>query len=100
MQKNAREFKELVFDLMSGSLDLKNYPVAESEYVENEFSKGSFCDEGYERVYRANRRLCERLGVEEDKDVECIIDDLIDVGRYLALKMYDYGIMFSELQSE
>ena len=47
MQKDAREFKELIFDLMNDSLDLKNYPVAESKYVENEFSKGSFCDEAY-----------------------------------------------------
>lgn len=96
MQRNAKEFKELIFDLMNGSLDLENYSVAESEHVKDEFSKGSFCDEVYERVYRTNQRLCERLGVAEDKDVESIIYDLMCIGRHLALKMYDYGMLFSE----
>ena len=100
MQRDTKEFKELIFDLMIGSLDLKNYPVTESDYVENEFSQGSFCDETYERIYEANRRLCERLGVEEDKDVESIIEGLMDVGKHLALKMYDYGALFSERQAE
>ena len=69
MQKDANEFKELIFELMSGSLDLSRCPVKESEYVENEFSEGSFCEAMYEKVYHANCRLCERLGVEEDRDV-------------------------------
>lgn len=99
MQKNANEFKELIFDLMSGSLDLDCCPVKESEYVENEFSEGSFCESMYDEVYRANCRLCERLGVEEDKDVEKIIGNLIDISRHLALKMYDYGALFSGAQA-
>ena len=69
--------------------------MEESKYVKNEFSLGGFCDEAYQRVYNANRRLCERLGVEEDKDVESIITDLLDIGEYLALKMFDYGCFFS-----
>ncbi len=95
MQKNANEFKELIFELMSGSLDLSCCRVEESEYVENEFSEGSFCEEMYEKVYHANCRLCERLGVEEDRDVESIIGNLIDIGKHLAMKMYDYGALFS-----
>ncbi|MEZ3436659.1 MAG: hypothetical protein K1W34_19030 [Lachnospiraceae bacterium] len=95
MQKSDEEFKRRVFDLMNGSLNLEQYPVEESKYVKNEFSLGGFCDEAYQRVYNANRRLCERLGVEEDKDVESIITDLLDIGEYLALKMFDYGCFFS-----
>lgn len=97
MRKKDEEFKKMVFDLMSGLLDLEKYPVEESKYVKNEFSVGGFCDEAYRRVYNANRRLCERLGVEEDSDVEGIITDLMDIGEYLALKMYDYGRFFSAL---
>lgn len=95
MRKNDEEFKKLVFDLMNGLLDLEEYPVEESKYVKNEFSVGEYCEEAYRRVYNANRRLCERLGVEEDSDVESIITDLMDIGEYLALKMYDYGKFFS-----
>lgn len=95
MRKNDEQLKVLVFDLMNGILDLEHYPVEESKYVKNEFSVGAFCEKAYKRVYDANRRLCERLGVEEDRDVESIINDLIDIGEYLALKMYDYGQFFS-----
>ena len=100
MQKNANEFKELIFDLMSGSLDLNCCPVKESEYVEIEFSDGSFCELMYDEVYHANCRLCERLGVSEDKDVEKIIGNLVDIGRHLALKMFDYGTLFSDMQAK
>ena len=95
MQKNDEDFKKLVFDLMNGSLNLEQYPVEESKYVKNEFFLGGFCDEAYRRVYNANRRLCKKLGVEEDRDVESIITDLIDIGEYLAMKMYYYGKFFS-----
>lgn len=100
MQTNANEFKELIFDLMSGSLDLSCCQIKESEYVENEFSEGSFCESMYEQVYHANCRLCERLGVEEDKDVESIIGNMMDIGKHLAMKMYDYGILFSQSMDE
>ncbi len=97
MRKNDEELKRLVFELMNGLLDLERYPVEESQYVKNEFSVGAFCEEMYGKVYNANRRLCERLGVEEDGDIESIISNLMDIGEYLALKMYDYGKLFSAL---
>lgn len=100
MQQNADELKELIYELMSGSLDLNRCPVKESEYVENEFSEGSFCEAMYEKVYRANCRLCERLGVEEDKDIESIIVSLMEIGKHLAMKMYDYGVLFSQHTEE
>lgn len=95
MRKNDEELKRLVFELMNGLLDLERHPVKESQYVKNEFSIGRFCEEAYGEVYNANRRLCERLGVEEDHDVESIITNLMDIGEYLALKMYDYGRFFT-----
>lgn len=49
----------------------------------------------YEEVYKANRRICERLGVEEDKEVELTISNLINIGKHLSMKMYDYGVFFS-----
>lgn len=45
----------------------------------------------YSRVYDANVRLCERLGVEEDTDVNIIIDSMNEITRILVMKMYDYG---------
>lgn len=95
MKKEENEFKKTIFELMNGLLNLESYPVTESKYVANEFEEGKFCDIAYEEVYNANRRLCQRLGVEEDQDIETIINNLLDISEYLCYKMYDYGSFFS-----
>lgn len=95
MESIDERFKKIIYELMSGSWDLEEYPVFEGEYVRNEFSAGLFCDEAYEKVRLANSRLCERLGVQEDPDIEMIISNLLNIGEYLAMKMYDYGVFFS-----
>lgn len=80
---------------MNGSLDLEKYPVPESKIVENEYEEGKVCGVLYREVYYANRRVCEKLGVEEDSDVEIIIRNLLEIAEYQSLKMYDYGRTFS-----
>ena len=95
MKKNNEEFKQLVYDLMFGSLDIKRYPIEESKYVKNEFEEGRFCMKAYTEVFEANSRLCERLGVQEDRDAEILITNLLDIAQYLSKKMYDYGVLFS-----
>ncbi|MEZ3435015.1 MAG: hypothetical protein K1W34_10430 [Lachnospiraceae bacterium] len=95
MKKDSVEFKKRVFDLMNGSLDLEKYPVPESKIVENEYEEGKVCGVLYREVYYANRRVCEKLGVEEDSDVEIIIRNLLEIAEYQSLKMYDYGRTFS-----
>lgn len=93
---NQEEWKEMVYDLMNGVYDLEQYPMEESSYIKDEFAKGKYCQKAYEEVYAAKQRLNKRLEKVEDKDVELIIARLQDIGRYLALKMYDYGKKFSE----
>jgi len=36
-----------------------------------------------------------RVGVNEDEDVELIIDNLLQIGKHLSLKMFRYGIALS-----
>lgn len=95
MKVKNEEWKQLIYDLMNGSLDIEHYPIEESEYVANEFAEGTFCSKTYAKVFEANCRLCERLGVDEDEDVEIIVTGLMNIGEYLSKKMYDYGILFS-----
>ena len=76
---NNEDFKQLIYDLMNGSRNLKEYPVIESKYVENEFGQNKFYNRAYEEIYKANQRLCRRLNAEEDTDVECIISNLLDI---------------------
>ena len=42
-------------------------------------------------MYQAERNLCERLGEDEDEDVETILNGMERVARVLAMKMYEYG---------
>lgn len=94
MDKEREGLKEMVYDLMNGSLDLDLCTAPEKELVADEYAAGSKCDQLYEEAYEANRRICQRLGVEEDRDVEIIIRNLLDIGKHLSMKMYDYGAYF------
>ena len=93
---DKEEWKVLVYDLMNGHYDLKRYPMEESAYIADEFSEGEFCEKAYDAAYRAKQRLCQRLHTVEDADVELIFSNLQAIGRYLAMKMYDYGEQFSQ----
>lgn len=59
--------------------------------VENLFEEGSRCDGLYQEIYEANLRLCQRLGVEEDRDVQTIIDSFWEITKLVGEKMYRYG---------
>lgn len=90
------EWKELVFDLMNGNYNLEQYPMEESTYIADEFSDGAFCERAYDTAYKAKQRLYKRLEVTEDEDMELIFANLQAIGRYLAMKMYDYGEKFAQ----
>lgn len=83
--------KQLIYELMTGVYDLQQVQFPENKHVEDEFAEGKPCAELYRCVYEANRRICDRLCVDEDKDVETIITCMNDISRILAMKMYDYG---------
>lgn len=100
MDRNSSEFKQLVYDLMNGSIDLKEFPIKESRYIADEYGEGKYCEEKYQQIYNANRRLCERLKIPggEDDDVECIISGLLDIQKHLCMKMYEYGRLFALME--
>ena len=94
--------KQLIYDLMIGLYDLELVDFPESKIVEDEFEEDKPCSELYGHVCDANKRLCERLGVQEDKDVDIIINCMFDISRILAMKMYDYGMkreMFDQIDN-
>ena len=76
---------------MNGSIDLERFPYPAGKIVANEFAEGKECEKLYGEVYEANRRICSRLGVDEDQDVETIISCMDDICRILAYRMFDYG---------
>ena len=78
---------EMVYDRLLGH----NLLTVDAHGVENLFEDGSRCDELYQEIYEANLRICQRLGVEEDRDVQEIIDAFWEITRLVGEKMYHYG---------
>ncbi len=83
--------KEQIFEKMNGFLAEGMLSLPEQAAVEDEFAEGKECCLLYEGVYRARKNLCERLGGDEDEDVETILNGMERIARVLALKMYEYG---------
>lgn len=62
--------------------------------VENLFAEGAPCDRLYEQIYDAKLRICQRLGADEDNDIELILDSFDQITRLVAEKMFHYGTYF------
>lgn len=83
---------ENVYEAVCGAYADEADYVIQNVQIKNEFAEGQPCSEAYKRVYEANRRLCARLGVDEDPDVEMIIDSMLDINRIVNEKMFKYGL--------
>ena len=87
---------ENVYEAVCGEYADEADYVIQNVRIENECEEGKPCSEAYKRVYESNRRLCERLGVDEDPDVESIINYMFDITRTVAEKMFAYGAALGE----
>lgn len=96
MKNESTEFKKKIYELMTGELDLEQYPVEESAVVKDEFLKGMPCEKAYRQMYEAKCHLYRKMGVTEEEDIEIIINSLLKITEHLSYKMYDYGALFSK----
>lgn len=87
---------ENVYEAVCGEYADEADYVIQNVKIENEFEEGKPCSEAYKQVYAANRRLCERLGVDEDPDVEMIIDSMFEITRTVGEKMFEYGAVYEK----
>ena len=83
--------KEQIFEKMNGFLAEGSHSLQGGTAIEDEFAEGKECCLLYEGVYQAGRNLCERLGEDEDSDVETILNGMERITRLVSLKMYEYG---------
>lgn len=63
-------------------------------WVEDAAEMGTPSMDLYGRAVEHAWEVSERLGAEEDPQVEQIIQDLLELQRMLCLKMFDYGRMW------
>ncbi len=96
MREKRTEFRELVYELVCGNLELDDKAAQKYSMIKDEFREGSECTLAYNRMLDAYSRICLRQQEPEweDPDVEIIINELMDMGKRIALKMFDYGILF------
>ena len=86
-----KPFVDLVYDTLVVGVR-KEYRMPGVEYA---FDDGYVCLELYGKALDAYRRLCDRLGVEdEDDDVEEIFSAFLEIDREIAYRMYRYGAEF------
>lgn len=83
--------KEMIYDMMNGFIDLEKITEPLDMEVQNEFCNGRECEKILGRVYHAKSKLGERLGNDEDDDVEQIINGMDEIAKILSFKMYEYG---------
>ena len=62
--------------------------------VENAFAPGSYCDRRYQDMMDCRQRLYDRLGSEEDEDVEALIMAMESIQTALCIKMFRLGLRF------
>ena len=65
--------------------------IVPCEGVTDEYAPGSYCDRLYCAAWEARNRLTDRLGAEEDADLEVIFDSFCDITFHLCRRMYQYG---------
>ena len=97
MNKNSQEFKTMVYELMNGFLTEDEAAINKALGVHNEFEEGKLY-EFSERLYRAKDRLYDKLGVDDDPDIEIMLECFEKITEGLCYKMYDYGMQFAKDQ--
>lgn len=86
--------KEIIYQIMNGNMEPDLLSLPGDFTIVDEFSDGRECGKLYDRVYAAKLRLEEKLGSDENQDVEEIINCMNRISKILALKMFDYGTKF------
>ena len=53
-------------------------------------------------MLEAYERVCRRLGKPgtENEDVEIIISNLMSIARHQSMKMFEYGVLFTERENK
>ncbi|MCD7920563.1 MAG: hypothetical protein LUG45_10975 [Clostridiales bacterium] len=90
------DFRDQVYDLMNGFVDLDEEPVPISQYVANEYAEGKRCERLYDEVYNMKLHLFTRLRSDDDEELEQLVNRLCEIESIMSRKMFDYGWFFAK----
>jgi hypothetical protein len=85
--------KKMMYQIINGEINMDMVEIPADMKIEDEFAEGKECARLYDEVYEAKQRILQRLGTDDDVDLETIIRNMGIISELLALKMYDYGEM-------
>ena len=68
--------------------------------VENAFAPGTYCARRYGDMTAHRQRLWERLGCEDDEDIEQILCAMESIQAELCRKMFEYGMKFGNAETK
>ena len=91
--------KEKIYDALNGQCNDKDC-VVNGIPIRDDFAEGSECDRLYSEAYSAKCRLNQRLGAEDDPDVECLLKNMTGIMRIISMSMFEYGYAFGEKQEK
>ena len=79
--------KEQIYERMTVQL------VTPDPEIPCEFDNGKPCALLYEKVSQARERIAVRTGLDfEDRDLLDMVEGMEEIGKVLALKMFEYGV--------
>ncbi len=58
-------------------------------WIPNAFSPGGECEQAYTRLLAARDRVAEKLGVEEDPDLEQMLQEMLTIQHILCKKIIE-----------
>ena len=76
-----------IYESMLGLL-VEEYALPD---VDNAFVQGGYCDRQYARMRDAYERICQRLGVTEDKDLDIMVEAMEKIQRELCRRIFHYA---------
>lgn len=95
MTINEENCRSSIFAFLNGAMELhqlEGVSADQKDYVDMLIRTERRCDQLYEQVYSARRRLFQRLHAEEDLDVNCIYESLMLIASQMAMAMFESGV--------
>lgn len=82
---------EMIYNIINGFYDSNAVSIPENLKFTDAFAEGTECSELANKMYQAKVNICEKLGEDEDVDLEIIFDSMEAIMKIISLKMYEYG---------
>lgn len=82
---------ELIYNIINDFYSDDTLPVSEDMNLKETFGEGSECSRLSEKMYQAKLNLCQKLGEEENAELEIIFDCMERIMKTVSLKMFECG---------